>query len=208
MPMRKLSFDLSLARGLDYYTGVIFEAVLKGSLVEFIAEQQKKALTDKAAAREAAKAKKDDTAKADLDDEDEDADVNVSAGVGTVVAGGRYDELVNMFDKKQSVPCVGFSVGVERLFAVMEAKIKRDALSVRANQTQVYVVTPQKGLLEEKLKLCELLWAAGIKVRIPNFYFGSVSFMDVVVKFTFSQHLSKIKNSQFSLLAIQLKHLK
>ena len=28
----KVSFDLSLARGLDYYTGVIYEAVLKGKL--------------------------------------------------------------------------------------------------------------------------------------------------------------------------------
>lgn len=28
----KVSFDLSLARGLDYYTGIIFEAVLKGML--------------------------------------------------------------------------------------------------------------------------------------------------------------------------------
>jgi len=27
----KISFDLSLARGLDYYTGLIFEAVLVGS---------------------------------------------------------------------------------------------------------------------------------------------------------------------------------
>lgn len=27
-------FDLSLARGLDYYTGVIFEAVFKGSTAE------------------------------------------------------------------------------------------------------------------------------------------------------------------------------
>lgn len=27
----KIVFDLSLARGLDYYTGVIFEAVMKGS---------------------------------------------------------------------------------------------------------------------------------------------------------------------------------
>lgn len=26
----QISFDLSLARGLDYYTGVIYEAVLKG----------------------------------------------------------------------------------------------------------------------------------------------------------------------------------
>ncbi len=27
----KVSFDLSLARGLDYYTGVIYEAVLTGT---------------------------------------------------------------------------------------------------------------------------------------------------------------------------------
>lgn len=30
-------FDLSLARGLDYYTGVIYEAVLKGAVVGSIA---------------------------------------------------------------------------------------------------------------------------------------------------------------------------
>lgn len=29
--MDKVLFDLSLARGLDYYTGVIYEAVLKGN---------------------------------------------------------------------------------------------------------------------------------------------------------------------------------
>ncbi len=29
--MDKISFDLSLARGLDYYTGVIYEAVFKSS---------------------------------------------------------------------------------------------------------------------------------------------------------------------------------
>lgn len=29
--LEKIVFDLSLARGLDYYTGVIFEAVFKGS---------------------------------------------------------------------------------------------------------------------------------------------------------------------------------
>lgn len=28
---RYVSFDLSLARGLDYYTGLIYEAVLEGS---------------------------------------------------------------------------------------------------------------------------------------------------------------------------------
>jgi histidyl-tRNA synthetase len=32
-----ITFDLSLARGLDYYTGVIYEAVLKGGNVGSIA---------------------------------------------------------------------------------------------------------------------------------------------------------------------------
>lgn len=32
-----ISFDLSLARGLDYYTGVIYECVLKGANVGSIA---------------------------------------------------------------------------------------------------------------------------------------------------------------------------
>lgn len=162
----KLLFDLSLARGLDYYTGVIYEAVLRGDLVDYIAEQQKKALAEKAAARAAAieKAKGKKT-KEILDLEDEEADVNVSSGVGTVAAGGRYDELVNMFDKKQNVPCVGLSIGVERLFAVMEAKIKRDNQKIRACETEVYVATPQKGLVEERLKLCQILWDANIKTE-------------------------------------------
>lgn len=30
--LHRISFDLSLARGLDYYTGVIYEAVFKGSM--------------------------------------------------------------------------------------------------------------------------------------------------------------------------------
>lgn len=159
-----------MARGLDYYTGIIYEAILKGSLVEYIAEQQKKALAEKAAARAAALASKSKKDKELLDD-DEDLDVNVSSGVGTVAAGGRYDGLVNMFDKRQNVPCVGLSIGVERLFAVMEAKIKRDNLNTRATKTQVYIATPQKGLVEERLKLCQLLWAANINVIILKLTF-------------------------------------
>ena len=44
--------------------------------------------------------------------------------VGSVAGGGRYDELVNMFDTKNSIPCVGFSVGIERIFSIMEEKAK------------------------------------------------------------------------------------
>lgn len=32
----KILFDVSLARGLDYYTGVIYEAVLKGLLLHLL----------------------------------------------------------------------------------------------------------------------------------------------------------------------------
>lgn len=82
----QISFDLSLARGLDYYTGVIYEAVLLQT---------------------AAKAGEE------------------SLNVGSVAAGGRYDELVAMFDPKgHKVPCVGLSIGVERIFYIMEQKMK------------------------------------------------------------------------------------
>lgn len=154
----KILFDLSLARGLDYYTGLIYEAVLKGPIVEMIAEQQRLALEAQAAL--ASKSKK-----RDKDADDEEGDVPTSGGVGTVAAGGRYDTLVNMFDKKAKVPCVGLSIGVERLFAVMEAKLKMESVKIRSTHTQVYIVTPQKGLVEERLKLCHLLWSAGIKTE-------------------------------------------
>ena len=40
-----------------------------------------------------------------------------------MAGGGRYDKLVGMFKGKgQDVPCVGVSLGIERLFAIMEIK--------------------------------------------------------------------------------------
>ena len=35
--LKNVSFDLSLARGLDYYTGVIYEAILVGASIGSIA---------------------------------------------------------------------------------------------------------------------------------------------------------------------------
>lgn len=151
-----------MARGLDYYTGLIYEAVLRGEYVDLIAEQQRKALEQATVARQAAKESKNKKANVEIDDEE--LDTNVSGGVGTVAAGGRYDTLVNMFDKKANVPCVGLSIGVERLFAVMEAKMKKEEAKIRSTHTQVYIATPQKGLVEERLKLCQILWSAGINV--------------------------------------------
>ena len=52
--------------------------------------------------------------------------------VGSVAGGGRYDKLVGMFEearglKKREVPCVGVSIGIERLFSIMEANMTKEA---------------------------------------------------------------------------------
>lgn len=39
--------------------------------------------------------------------------------MGSIAAGGRYDNLIGMFGTKQ-VPAVGVSLGIERVFAIME----------------------------------------------------------------------------------------
>ena len=70
-----------------------------------------------------------------------------------------------MFDpKNKNVPCVGVSIGIERLFAIMEAKAKASTIKLRTTETEVYVASAQKNLLEERMKLCRILWNNNIKV--------------------------------------------
>nr|XP_033783510.1 histidine--tRNA ligase, cytoplasmic-like isoform X2 [Geotrypetes seraphini] len=131
-----VSFDLSLARGLDYYTGVIYEAVLLQNQGEVQFQQQ--------------------------NDHAEE-----SVGVGSVAGGGRYDELVGMFDAKgRKVPCVGLSIGIERIFSLMEQKVQASEEKVRTTETQVLVAAAQKRLLEERLKLISELWDSGIQAEM------------------------------------------
>jgi histidyl-tRNA synthetase len=75
-----LTFDPSLARGLSYYTGPIFEITVPGL-------------------------------------------------AGSMGGGGRYDGLIGMF-KKQQVPAVGFSLGLERVLLVMEERAMFPPLGV------------------------------------------------------------------------------
>ena len=88
-------------------------------------------------------------------------------GVGSVAGGGRYDNLVGMFDSKnRKVPCVGVSIGVERVFSILEAQLAAEKTNVRTTETQVYVISAQKNMLEHRMRLCQLLWDAGVKVTI------------------------------------------
>ena len=89
--------------------------------------------------------------------------------VGSVAGGGRYDKLVGMFSgqkgSKGDVPCVGVSIGIERLFSIMESNIAKSKAVVRQIETEVYVASAQKNLMEERMKLCADLWDGGIKAE-------------------------------------------
>jgi len=90
----RVSFDLSLARGLDYYTGVIYEVVI----------------------------------------------IDGVAQVGSIAAGGRYDNLVGMFSPSGAqTPCVGVSIGIERVFTIMEKKVEEAKLGQQSGIQVRYV---------------------------------------------------------------------
>lgn len=88
--------------------------------------------------------------------------------IGSFAGGGRYDELVGMFDSKgRPVPCVGLSIGIERVFSILEARARAGVSgNVRTIDTEVLVASGQKNLLEERMKICKQLWDAGIKVHV------------------------------------------
>ncbi|XP_018015701.1 histidine--tRNA ligase isoform X2 [Hyalella azteca] len=142
-----LLLDMSLARGLDYYTGVIYEAILK--------ENQNGEDADSGPTSKKIKKKQEG------EEEDEEG-----GAVGSVAGGGRYDNLVGMFDaKKRTVPCVGVSFGIERLFTIQERKIRQQGIKIRSSCTSVLVVGAGKGMLEPRLALCALLHKSGIRAE-------------------------------------------
>ena len=152
----RISFDMSLARGLDYYTGVIYEVVTEGSAPQ-TSEGQKLQQAGK-------KAKK-------VPEGEEDRSNDPTIGVGSVAAGGRYDNLVGMFSGKQQVPWVGISFGVERIFSITKQRLAADTSSapIRSNEVDVYVMAfggkGFDGLLKQRMQVARKLWDAGIKAE-------------------------------------------
>lgn len=158
----KISFDMSLARGLDYYTGVIYEVVTEGSAPQTAAAGAEGTELQKKGKQE----KKKKGAAADDDDRSNDPTV----GVGSVAAGGRYDELVGMFSGKAQIPCVGISFGVDRIFSITKARMEAErdkTQKLRSNEVDIYVMAfGSKGFLKERMEVCKLLWDAGVKVSL------------------------------------------
>jgi histidyl-tRNA synthetase len=114
-PTGRIRFAPRLARGMDYYTGPIFEATLD-DLPHF----------------------------------------------GSIMGGGRYNELVSRFSGEQ-LPAVGASIGVDRLLAALE---EAGQSSGRAHLTDVLVTTMDKKLLPDYLALVTELREAGLNAEV------------------------------------------
>jgi histidyl-tRNA synthetase len=167
----KISFDMSLARGLDYYTGIIYEAVVEASAPPGF--KQADALASTSTSEGPAPTSKTDSKKPKkkVDEEGEEEIDESQVGVGSIAAGGRYDNLVGMFSsaasgegkKTTSIPCVGVSMGLDRIFAIIWPKwIER---GMRSKGTMVYVMSAGDGLLQERVQLVQALREAGINTE-------------------------------------------
>lgn len=117
----KVSFDLSLARGLDYYSGLIYEVI-----------------------------------------------INEPNQVGSVAAGGRYDNLVGMYGK-QKIPCIGVSFGIDRIFTILDKRQKKSASENLRRKPEVFIIAaPSKesdGLLFQRMSIARQLWDVGIQAE-------------------------------------------
>lgn len=110
----QVEVDLSIARGLDYYTGTIYETFVTGR---------------------------------------ED--------FGSVMSGGRYDELLGMF-LKTSVPAVGISLGVDRLLSLL---VDLELVQERQTVANVYVALADDEGYGEMAKLSRLMREQGLRVE-------------------------------------------
>ncbi|RBQ83095.1 hypothetical protein VDGD_04471 [Verticillium dahliae] len=144
----RVSFSLSLARGLDYYTGIIYEVRVPESAPPV-------APADGEGGAKKKKSKSKNT-----------EDASESVGVGSVAAGGRYDNLVGMFSGKKQVPCVGISFGIERIFSLMKARMAAEN-EAAPSTVDVYVMAlgSKAGLVKERLRVSAQLWDAGVKTE-------------------------------------------
>ncbi|EKM61856.1 uncharacterized protein PHACADRAFT_248747 [Phanerochaete carnosa HHB-10118-sp] len=167
----KISFDMSLARGLDYYTGIIYEAITEASAPPGFKDANANAAPSETApaAASAPEPKKEKKKKPAAGEEEEEEVDESKVGVGSIAAGGRYDSLVGLFTaaaagegkKAAQLPCVGVSIGMDRIFALLWPRwVER---GMRSKDTMAYVMAAGDGLLTERVRLVQELREAGIK---------------------------------------------
>lgn len=114
---QQAAVDLSIARGLDYYTGPVYEAVILDERV---------------------------------------------AGIGSVMGGGRYDDLIGQFTGSP-VPATGASIGVDRLVAAVQ---KLGEIDSRSSTADVLVTVMDKDRLVQYVQIAKELRDAGINTEL------------------------------------------
>ena len=116
VPEDHFAVDLTIARGLDYYTGTVYETVM-------------------------------------LDHPE----------IGSICSGGRYDNLAEYYTEKQ-LPGVGISIGLTRLFFVLEDQgyLNEDLLTAPADA----LLLPMTEDLSPAIALATTLREAGVRTQI------------------------------------------
>ena len=116
VPEENFELDLTIARGLDYYTGTVYETVL-------------------------------------LDHPE----------VGSICSGGRYDDLAGYYTNK-SLPGVGISIGLTRLFYILQEQnmISNAVLTAPAD----VLILPMTDDLSAAVSLASMLRAGGLRVQL------------------------------------------
>lgn len=116
VPEENFAVDLTIARGLDYYTGTVYETTL-------------------------------------LDHPE----------IGSVCSGGRYDNLAGYYIEK-SLPGVGISIGLTRLFYVLDEQglLNPQLPSAPADA----LVLPMTESVTPAIALAEKLRSAGLRVQL------------------------------------------
>ena len=116
VPEENFELDLTIARGLDYYTGTVYETVL-------------------------------------LDHPE----------VGSICSGGRYDDLAGYYTNK-SLPGVGISIGLTRLFYILQEQnmISGAVLTAPAD----VLILPMTDDLSAAVALASELRAGGLRVQL------------------------------------------
>mgnify|MGYP002194067936 FL=1 len=116
VPEEHFTVDLTIARGLDYYTGTVYETVM-------------------------------------LDHPE----------VGSICSGGRYDNLSEYYTDKQ-LPGVGISIGLTRLFSVLEAQgYLNDALVTAPADVLILPMTEE---LSPAISFATALRDAGVRAQL------------------------------------------
>ena len=131
VPQEKFAVDLTIARGLDYYTGTVYET--------FMTQHPE---------------------------------------IGSICSGGRYDNLAEYYTDKQ-LPGVGISIGLTRLFYVLEEQgYLNDALITAPADV---LVLPMTQDLSPAIAFATRLRGAGVRAQLytePKKFKQKMSYAD------------------------------